>query len=372
MNEVTRLHHEAMSFVDQSIANKLRGEAEIASVLLRKGFEKEKEAATLIASHTSLEPTRSVLFRSAASLALECDEIREAEILISTALSGSPPEEIADELRDLLEQVYFARHLKVRGVILKQNEFQFSIAGKAVGFGMTSSTPFFDRVRNVEAAVRRTNERLSGAPFRERGRPEVKFQKELELYVSVPRAASVAMSFKIGRGVQLKLPGMDLGKSIIDELFDCFDLFNSAKTQQLLKKIPDPSYYRNFVGLARSIAPDGEEVKTVGFTTTRDNISREVILTTTRKQAPSPEPVHVQDKTGGLIQLTGTLLYADARKGERGSIQIVDERGLSRKVRVPEGMMSDIVKPLWECKVTVTGVLRNNVVHLQDIEKAEE
>ena len=50
---------------------------------------------------------RSVLHRSAASLALECGALREAERLIAAALSGDPPDEIAEELRDLLEQVYF-------------------------------------------------------------------------------------------------------------------------------------------------------------------------------------------------------------------------------------------------------------------------
>jgi hypothetical protein len=35
--------------------------------------------------------------------------LREAERLIAVALSGDPPDEIAEELRDLLEQVYFDR-----------------------------------------------------------------------------------------------------------------------------------------------------------------------------------------------------------------------------------------------------------------------
>jgi hypothetical protein len=47
------------------------------------------------------------LHRSAAALALECGVLREAERLIAAALSGDPPNEIAEELRDLLEQVYF-------------------------------------------------------------------------------------------------------------------------------------------------------------------------------------------------------------------------------------------------------------------------
>jgi hypothetical protein len=54
-----------------------------------------------------LEPTHSVLHRSAAVLALECSELREAERLIGRALAGNPPVDIANELRDLLlEEVY--------------------------------------------------------------------------------------------------------------------------------------------------------------------------------------------------------------------------------------------------------------------------
>jgi len=54
-----------------------------------------------------LEPTRSVLHRSAATLALECGALCDPERLIAVALSGDPPAEIAEELRDLLEPVYF-------------------------------------------------------------------------------------------------------------------------------------------------------------------------------------------------------------------------------------------------------------------------
>ena len=60
----------------------------------------------MVAPDLGAEPSRSVLHRSAASLAEQCGEFREAERLIAVALSGNPPEEIAEELRDLLQQVY--------------------------------------------------------------------------------------------------------------------------------------------------------------------------------------------------------------------------------------------------------------------------
>ena len=48
---------------------------------------------------------------SAGSLALNCQQYRIAEKLLAVGLAGEPPSEIADEIRDLLEQVYAHREL---------------------------------------------------------------------------------------------------------------------------------------------------------------------------------------------------------------------------------------------------------------------
>jgi hypothetical protein len=45
---------------------------------------------------------------------LECGDLREAERLIAVALSGDPPDEIAEELRDLLDMVYFNKPMRDR------------------------------------------------------------------------------------------------------------------------------------------------------------------------------------------------------------------------------------------------------------------
>jgi len=107
MSQIKDLHHEAMRLVDQASELRRRGEEEEANTRLRQALEQERRAAELAAPDLTLEPTRSVLHRSAATLACQCGEYREAERLITTALSGTPPETIAEELRDLLLQVYF-------------------------------------------------------------------------------------------------------------------------------------------------------------------------------------------------------------------------------------------------------------------------
>ena len=95
-----------MDLAEQASLLRMRGDAEGAERRTLAAFEKEKDAAMQVAHDYALEPTRSVLLRSAASLALECRQLREAERLVSIALGGHPPAEIANELREVLEKIY--------------------------------------------------------------------------------------------------------------------------------------------------------------------------------------------------------------------------------------------------------------------------
>jgi hypothetical protein len=122
MNGIKELHHEAMKLADEADRLRKQGEQNAAQVTLRQAFDKERQAARQAASDIALEPTRSVLHRSAASLAVECGDFREAERLIAVALAGEPPDEIAEELRDLLEQIYFDRPASGRRRRLPRSE----------------------------------------------------------------------------------------------------------------------------------------------------------------------------------------------------------------------------------------------------------
>ena len=161
------LHDRAMGLCDKAMTARRKRDHALAKKLFMQAFELEREAASLVVNDINLEPTRSVLLRSAAALAIECGQIREAEKLIAVGLAGNPPLEIAEELRDLLEQVNLERHLDLRGMELSQDEFQLSIEGKATGFGMAQSDEFVDRVQTSEKLIFRTIERRMGRPFRE-------------------------------------------------------------------------------------------------------------------------------------------------------------------------------------------------------------
>ena len=122
MMQVNVLLREAMDLAELAQVAKLRSEVEQSNHLLRQAFAQESSAAALIANHWESEPTRSVLHRSAASLVIECGEFEMANRLIATALSGNPPDEIAEELQDLFIQINLCQYSQRRGLALDEEK----------------------------------------------------------------------------------------------------------------------------------------------------------------------------------------------------------------------------------------------------------
>lgn len=129
----------------------------------------------------------------------------------------------------------------------------------------------------------------------------------MRFYVSVPRAASYAVTVRLGLSKQTLLPGLDPAESVIAELLDCMELPESGATDKLLEPIPADAYRRNFLRLVRRIAPDGEDIRAIGFT-------------------------------------------AGSGRRER---RAVDAGSTPHKIIVLEGLMDDIVRPYWDSTVKV-------------------
>jgi len=70
-------------------------------------------------------------------------------------------------------------------------------------------------------------------------------------------------------------------------------------------------------------------------------------------------------------KLRGFLKEADSRDSKRGKIHVVDAEGTSHRVIVPPGMMTDIVKPLWESEVEIMGTRKRSAIHLTSIRPAK-
>jgi len=368
MEQVNRLHQEAMQATEAAFHARSQGDHAAAEKHLRRAMEKETEAASLVVEHLELEPTRSILHRSAATLALDCREIREAERLISVALAGQPPPDITEELRDLMEQVYFDRHLDLRGVRLQSDEMQLSLAGSLVGHGLAQSEELIVRVSNLEKMIHRTNERRRKSPYRSGGRLPQSLREECAVFLSVPRAASYAVTVKISQPTQYSLIGPTQGQEIFDDIIASLSMINAEQERALQEHIADEKYYRNFVGLAKKLAPDGDRISQVGFTVWRDGQETRVALR--RQRSSMSRPGEETEVEGGseTISISGVLRFADSIRPEE-QIRVVDDRNKTHTILVPEGLMDDIVKPLWGERVVVMGRKRGKMVVLEDIDE---
>jgi len=371
MTEITKLHNDSMDLAEKAFLARMKGAYNEADELFRASLRLELQAVELI-DNSPCEPSYSILHRSAATLALDCNEPRLAEKLIGKALAQEPPPEVAEELRDLLEQVYFRRHLQLRGITLGDDELQISLAGRAVGSGIVQSEQLLQRVDNASKLIYRTVERRQSRPFRESGPPKRAISENYAVFLSLARPGSYAITLKLGRpSEQQRLPDIVDTPEIVGEFMDLMSLLNKGEFGQLETRIPERAYRTNFVQLARQIAPDGERVSMVGFTSMERGQKRYVEVT--RPQADIVPPWESGDGTLEHLErvtIRGILRFADATRPERRQIKIVDEETQkARLVKVPEGMMNDIVKPLWDCSVVVTGTRRGKDVVLETIKE---
>lgn len=122
MTLIQDFHTQAMNLAEQAELAKRRGAIADSHALLREALQLEQQAAQLVANNPQAEPTRSILHRSAAALAIDCGELLTAEKLIVTALTGTPPADLAAELKDLFIQLNLRSYLERRGVQLAEEQ----------------------------------------------------------------------------------------------------------------------------------------------------------------------------------------------------------------------------------------------------------
>src|SRR4051812_43859896 len=113
MNTVRDVHSQAMELAQEAASARAAGELGRAEALIRQALLLESEAAARIVKDPSSEPTRSIIYRSAASLAYQANDFAMAQRLVFEGLAGYPPPRVEQELKDLYEQINFITHLQV-------------------------------------------------------------------------------------------------------------------------------------------------------------------------------------------------------------------------------------------------------------------
>lgn len=102
VEQVNQLHEQAMDMAEEMYFAQRKKDVGEIKKWAKSAFDLEQKAAILLVNEYDIEPTRSVLFKSAACLAINAEMYQAAEQMIGFALSGTPPKEIRTELKNLL------------------------------------------------------------------------------------------------------------------------------------------------------------------------------------------------------------------------------------------------------------------------------
>ncbi|MCI5164878.1 MAG: hypothetical protein D3903_02010 [Candidatus Electrothrix sp. GM3_4] len=378
MSKVEILHNKAMDIAEEAFVAQRQGEEHNAIELFSKALVYEYEAATLLPITVKNEPTRSILFRSSAALAQNSNQFDLAERLIANGLAGFPPQEIKEELKNLYEDVNFMRHLSTKGLSLDNDQWLMSLSGNCTRFGGTAADLLMMRVDRISSLFYRTVERLLKLPYRIRGGVSKEIKETYGLYINAFSPRSFAVSFQVGRpDPQMNLfPGLVKTKpvepsEVVDEILNCFELFEGDKKEELKNRFEDEVYHDNFVGLAKQMAPDGEDIKLVGFNSIRDGKERPVALRKKRKKIQEEYEINSSpdDLSPREVTLFGTLMHANTPlKGKFGSVKLwcpKDQK--TYNIAVSISLMKDIVQPFYEENVIIQGHKKGKKIYLDEI-----
>lgn len=367
MASVKQLHQNAMELAQKSLIARERGEYDEALDLAKKAMVLETEAADLVSLDKATEPTRSVLYRSAASLAYQCKDYKEAQRLIAKGLAGYPPPEIEEELKNLYEDVNFEYHLQIKGEILAPEDFQMSMTGDVVGSGIIFYNEFMRRIETTKTLLDRTIERLMNREYRSGGRISREYQPFVPA-LSIPRPGSFAISFKLVSPQDQQLALFVQPERVIEELITGIDLMNSGNDKALKSLIGDDKYLTHFVSNVRQMAPDGQKINFVGFTSSKVSAGltkprkelQELVVSTVEKMTP-------RERT--KIEVEGLLDYAVAR--DKNIVGLTANDNKRYTIHVDEGF-EDVVRSYFGAEVLITGFYDEDIVYLTDIQSVNQ
>lgn len=358
MNGAEALHDRAMDLLDEVHLARRQGHVDRASELIAEAFRVESEAAELLFNERNLEPSRSIILKSAAVIAVQAAQFRQAEKFAAAALSGDCPAEIAEELRSLIRKCHFHMLVGTSGTPLEHGALRFSIDGPAVGIGWVAAELFRKKLFAAARLLQRTYDRVTQVPFRGNVRNT---RREVVPYVGAFAPGSFTVDLMLAEAHSHEEAAQEDGVAKVEsaaaivDVIDCFEALQSRDMPALRALIPDEGYLVNFVALARDVLPDGKEVSELRLAALTPKGERYALITRQRSSVVPPPAVEVRpDSTPQEIE--GYLKLANSLAGKH-EVAIEDPKTSKTiaYVVIPPELMDDIVRPRWGQFVKIQG-----------------
>jgi hypothetical protein len=99
------IHNKAMALSQEADMAKIWGDEPKSQSLYRQSLDLEREVVHIYSERFDKEPERSILYVSAASLAMLCHLYEEADLLIQQGQADSTPARMVTELAELKAQI---------------------------------------------------------------------------------------------------------------------------------------------------------------------------------------------------------------------------------------------------------------------------
>jgi len=354
MSTVIELHNQAMKLSQRAMVVRHNGDKARADTLAREAFECELQAADL--NEKASEPTRSILYCSAASLAYECHEWEAAKQLITKGLSGYPSERIKDELKILSKRVNFESYLQTQGITLQDDELHLFMLGSAVTSDTIVYDEFINRLTPLTTLIDKTALRLKGIDYHKAGRMPRDF---ISAFSGSNQEDNFATTIKlVATEHNLSMPKPS---QVIDEILTGIELINDFKEDALKEFIQVPGYYQNFLALTHNLAPDGDKITDVGLSSLRKTVS----LTRLSSEIELNQVDSGFKEERKPIKVEGILNYADSLKPE--VIGLTTQEHGNYKIFLGEGL-DDYAKFYFGRWIVVSGDFDGNFIYPKDLQ----
>lgn len=354
--QLSNLYDSAMANWSDAYLSRHTGDMQLFTLYGNKALAQLEEASSLILPHTEAEPTRSIICKSTAEIALQLGFASKAIKYSAMGISGNPDEDILEQLHGIMQDASHHMHYQVKGMILSEEEIQISFTGKSVGYGYIPYKVLLNKMIALESILIRTAERYFKLPFRSHGKTKNVIMERVSMYAGVPRAASYAFTIRLGETADDDLFGSK--SEILSEFLKCAQLLSDGKEEALKEAIPDKKYYNNFISLTAELAPDGEDITNIYFTASKNE---PLNFSITQNQIRGLKGLAENDEQSERVEMTGILDKAVAGADE-------DLVRISGKIFSVPLELEDVVSLNWRKMVKIAGIKTGNKIKLLSIE----
>jgi hypothetical protein len=348
MTTALDLHQQAMELAQDALTESEQGHPASAHLLYAQALPLEIDAASQMEKIPEAEPTRSILYLSAATLAYHVGDMPLAKKLIGEALSGDPPPRVEHDLFELLENLDTGLQLTKNVDVLDGSQLLLSIAGGVVSNGRAPYRSFVNRSRAAVNMMEGIGLLHQGHSFVGGVIPNNR-QRSLTPIISAPRPGSFQVIIELAQREDVPQSFLTSGEEIVDQVIAGVNLVQEEKVDDLRALLGNDDFYHYFVQNARLLAPDGRLVGRVELSSPR----REAVMTKRPQEIVIPPFVPTPREGNYLVAtstLRGVLIEASVKSGQW--VWLKPENRRPQKLWVSEAI-DDLVRNYFDLEVEV-------------------